>query len=163
MRRIDFIVMGAALCLLLTAPVMAKDAPEGSRPTYVSAEEVKGWLDEGEAVTFLDVRDEDEFAAGHIEGAIHVPYEQVASSAEKLPKNHSIVLYCIHSAHRAPAATKTLKALGFSSVFVLEGGLVAWREAGFPIRAQDLAKAPTILPKTERCANAASPSPSSLP
>ena len=71
--------------------------------------------------------------------------------AGMLPKDRPIVTYCIHSAHRAPEATRALRSLGFENAYVLEGGIVAWKAGGLSIRASDLAKEPTILPVTERC------------
>jgi len=108
-------------------------------------------MEEEKPVTFLDVREADEFAAGHLPGAINIHYDQVASRADQLPHEHPIVIYCIHSAHRAPEAAKSLQALGFDNVWVLEGGIVAWQAEGLSIHAADLAKPPTILPLTKRC------------
>lgn len=129
-----------------------------SRAQYVTPETVKSWMEEGTSVTFLDVREADEFAAGHIKGAINIPYDQVASLADQLPHDQPIVLYCIHSAHRAPEAAKSLEALGFDNVSVLEGGIVAWQVEGLTILASDSHATPTILPVTERCANKPKPS-----
>ncbi len=149
------------LCLtipsLFTADVSVAGSQEHSEPptraVYVSPEVAKAWLEQGRPITLLDVRAADEFAAGHIKGAINIHYDQVASLVDQLSHDTPIVLYCIHSAHRAPEAAKTLRQLGFQDAYVMEGGIVAWQAAGFPIQASDLAKAPTILPKTERCDN----------
>lgn len=125
------------------------------RPPYVTVAEIQGWLDDGNTVTFLDVRAADEFAAGHLSGATNVVYDQVATLKDQLPHDEPIVLYCIHSAHRAPIAAQTLQGLGFTNAMVMEGGIVAWEAAGYPIRASDLAQAPKILPAGERCVEAA--------
>ena len=50
-----------------------------------------------------------------------------------------------------------MQGLGFANVVVLEGGIVAWETEGLTIRASDLAQTPKILPKGERCAEAARP------
>jgi rhodanese-related sulfurtransferase len=140
--------------LMLLALSGAARAGEGdARPTYVEPREVQTWLEAGRTITWLDVRQADEFAAGHIAGAANIPHDQVTSLAATLPHGQPIILYCIHSAHRAPEAAKTLRAAGFDDVSVLEGGIVAWREAGLPIQAADLANAPAILPYTERCSH----------
>lgn len=149
--------LAAAGCMVLSVlvaagAVRAVEPSNASAARYVSAESVKGWLDEGRDVTLLDVRQADEFAAGHIPGAVNVGYDEIASMTGQRQKETPIVLYCIHSAHRAPAAAKTLRELGFEDLYVLDGGIVAWQAEGYPIAAQDLAKAATILPKTERCA-----------
>lgn len=155
-KRVSFLI-SIGVAVLFAPAGWAQEGSEAVRPTYVSAEEVHGWRQAGRSVLLLDVRAADEFQAGHIEGALNVHYDQVAAFAAQLPRDHEIVLYCIHSAHRAPAAAKTLRELGFEHLSVLDGGIIAWREAGFPIRSSDLAQAPTILPKTERCQAIATP------
>jgi len=130
--------------------------PDGRRVPAMSLQPVAAVLGArlGRPVTFLDVREADEFVAGHLPSAINIIYDQVASLIDQLPRDHPIVIYCIHSAHRAPEAAKTLKRLGFANAYVLEGGIVAWQAGGLTIYASDLAQAPTILPLTERCDNA---------
>ena len=135
------------------AAVRARGDAATEEVAYATPTVVKAWLDEGQSVTLLDVRQADEFAAGHIANAINVHYDQVAALVDQLPHEQPIVVYCIHSAHRAPMAAKTLRGLGFNNVSILEGGIVAWQAEGLPIRASDLAHMPTILPKTERCDN----------
>ena len=128
-----------------------------SSVSYVSPTTVKARLEAGQPVTFLDVREADEFTAGHLPGARNIAYDQVASLADQLPHDGLIVVYCIHSTHRAPVAARTLKQLGFNNVYVLEGGIVAWQASGLTIRASDLAQMPSILPFTERCSDKTTP------
>ena len=142
--------LGVSRALAAELTVTPEDA-QASRAAYVTPETVKSWMDEEQSLVLLDVRAADEFTAGHIQSAINVVYDQIASLAEQLPREQPIILYCIHSAHRAPEAAKTLRQLGFQNAYVMEGGIVAWQAAGLPIRASDLAKTPTILPLTERC------------
>jgi rhodanese-related sulfurtransferase len=144
--------VAVAACWLFPSSPFADELPprqEGVRYTDVST--VKQWEAAG-PVTFLDVRERDEFDAGHLPDAVNISYDQVHTIAGELPRETPIVLYCIHSAHRAPDAARRLQALGFANVHVLEGGIVAWDAGGQTIRAADLAATPTILPATERCA-----------
>lgn len=150
-RLVSVLLSGLSWCSWGAALLGAAEPDEAPTSTYISPAAVKVWLEEGKTVTFLDVRQADEFEAGHLINAINIHYDHVASLADQLPHDQPIVLYCIHSAHRAPAAAKTLQGLGFSNTYVLEGGIVAWQAGGLSIRANDLAKPPTILPKTERC------------
>lgn len=156
-RRTSPVLCASLAAVLLAPAASARAGQDASRPSYVQPETVQGWLDEGRPVIWLDVRAADEFEAGHIPGARNIVYDQVDALAGELPHAHPIVVYCIHSTHRAPEAARALKASGFDHVFVLEGGIVAWQVAGFTIRAQDLAKAPAILPYTERCSQTAHP------
>ena len=148
-------VAACVACLCSSASIVIAEEPQrasGEWPPYVTPATVKQWQAEG-PVTFLDVREADEFAAGHLPGAINVPSDQAVSLAGRLPHDEPIVVYCIHSAHRAPAAARRLREQQFTNAYVLEGGIVAWQAGGLTIRASDLAQAPAILPYTERCAN----------
>ena len=127
------------------APLRADD--RAGQELYVGPSTVQAWVLDDLPVVFLDVRKPEEFAAGHLRGAKNVPSDRVADLAEKLPTDQPIVTYCIHSAHRAPDAARTLRRRGFANAYVLEGGIVAWQAAGLTIQASDLARAPRILPQ----------------
>ena len=114
---------------------------------FIDSSSVKTWLDHGQMVVFLDVREADEFAAAHLPGAINVVYDQVATLADSLPHDQPIVIYCIHSTHRAPEAAKTLTQLGFANAYVLEGGITAWQAGGMTIHASDFALNTTTIPE----------------
>ena len=138
--------------LLWAAAPLGAESGKAATARYISSATVNAWRASGQSVVFLDVREADEFAAGHLPGAINIVYDQVASIANRLPHDQPIIAYCIHSAHRAPEAVKTLRHLGFDRAFVLEGGIVAWQAEGLAIRASRVAGTPKILPLTKRCA-----------
>lgn len=77
----------------------------------------------------LDVREPDEFEAGHIEGAINIPLRQLGDNISKLPESKTapIVIYC-HTQKRATHALVVLREMGYSNVFNLEGGIVGYQE-----------------------------------
>ncbi len=77
----------------------------------------------------LDVREPDEFEAGHIEGAINIPLRQLGDNISKLPESKTapIVVYC-HTQKRATHALVVLREMGYSNVFNLAGGIVGYRE-----------------------------------
>jgi phage shock protein E len=78
-------------------------------------------------VTLLDVRNPEEFAVSHIEGAINIPLDELEQQLGQLPTNQPIVTYCMmkHPGDsRGERAAKQLEVLGFE-VSVLEGGLPA--------------------------------------
>ncbi len=140
-----------ALGILVVLPAGRAQAEQHLEVSYVTPETVKDWLGRELPVFFLDVREADEFAAGHLPGAVNVRSADVVGKMDDLPHDRPIILYCIHSAHRAPEAARTLRQKGFDNAHVLEGGIVAWQAGGMTIRASDLTRAPTILPLTERC------------
>ncbi|MEX2227415.1 MAG: rhodanese-like domain-containing protein [Dehalococcoidia bacterium] len=92
------------------------------------AAEVRGSLLAG--ATALDVRERDEYAAEHIPGAIHVPLGELARRVDELPDDRPIVAYCGHG-ERAASATSLLERAGHKVVTNLDGGMGAWRDAGF--------------------------------
>ncbi len=143
--------IAAVLMMFLASTSWAAEQHSETRAPYISVSTVRSWLEEDKPITFVDVREADEFEAGHLPGAWNVSYQRIEELVPELPTDRPIVLYCIHSAHRAPEAAKHLRQLGFSNAHVLEGGIVAWQAGGLSIHASNLAKRPTILPVTERC------------
>ena len=100
----------------------------------VSPDELLGRLREG-LVSVLDVRPADEFAAGHLPGAVNVPLDELEARLADLDPTREIVAYC-----RGPycvlsyEAIATLRARGFRARR-LEDGLPEWRTAGRPVEA----------------------------
>ncbi|AQT62214.1 MerR family transcriptional regulator [Cellvibrio mixtus] len=74
---------------------------------------------------WIDVRTTEEFNAGHIEGAAHIPYEEIAARISEITtdKNATIHLYC-RSGNRSGIAQQTLQAMGFKNA-INEGGYEA--------------------------------------
>ncbi len=80
----------------------------------------------------LDVRTPQEYAEGHVPGAVNVPYDQLASRLAEVPKDKDVVLYC-KSGRRAGIAADVLAANGYTRLSHLEGDMNAWVEKGRPI------------------------------
>ena len=101
-------------------------------PISVPAREVLARLKNG-LVTVLDVRPAEEFAAGHLRGAINVPVDKLETYLSKLPKRKEVVAYC-----RGPyclmsfEAVEKLRKRGFKAKR-LEDGYPEWRAAGLPV------------------------------
>lgn len=91
-------------------------------------------IDLGEEIFVLDVRRPDEFAAGHVEGAVNIPVHDLAKHIDQLPDDPStlIVVYC-RSGVRSMFATSALLVLGYDKVYNMPGGFMAWQDAGYPI------------------------------
>jgi len=88
----------------------------------------------GENVFVLDVREPDEFKAGHIEGAVNAPIRTLAQNLDKLPKDKAapIAVVC-KSGIRAAYATMTLKLMGHTNVKDVVGGMLAWEKDTLPV------------------------------
>lgn len=87
------------------------------------------------AYLLVDVRDEFEFAEGHIAGAINIPAETFAAGSGVLPKDKSIVVYC-NSGGRSYLAYRKLMKLAYPSIF--QATLAQWKEAGLPVVKSEL-------------------------
>ncbi len=103
---------------------------EGTRE--ISAEDLRILLEieePEERPLLLDVREQSEWTAGHVEGAIHIPLGSLESRANELDATRSVVLYCAGGA-RSIDASYILKDKGFAKVASLAGGTAAWTQAG---------------------------------
>lgn len=87
----------------------------------------------GTAPLILDVRTPQEYASGHIPGAVNIPYDQLSDHLSELGASHSdeIVVHC-QSGHRASIAEGVLRKAGYTRVRDLEGSMAAWKKAGLP-------------------------------
>jgi hydroxyacylglutathione hydrolase len=83
-----------------------------------------------EGALILDVRERSEWDAGHVPGAMHVPYEQIRERARDLPSGRPIVTYCA-SGVRSSLAASVLESEG-RTVANMRGGFTAWRNADLP-------------------------------
>jgi phage shock protein E len=82
----------------------------------------------------LDVRSPQEFAEGHVAGALNIPFNEVRDRVTELgdDKAREVVVYC-RSGKRAGLAEKTLRKLGFTAVLHLTGDMLGWQRDGRPI------------------------------
>ena len=99
----------------------------------VDPSEVKELLQEGVAI--VDVRETDEFAAGHIPGAKHVPRSYLESRIEAAVPDRAtqVILYCA-SGNRSAYAARTLRdELGYEHVRSMTGGITLWKDRGYEV------------------------------
>lgn len=101
----------------LPLKTLARPGPEAAR----------GLMSEG--ATVLDVREPDEFAAGHIAGALHIPLGRLQEELARVPRGRPVLTYCAMG-ERSTTASSILERSGFEDVRNLEGGIGAWRAAG---------------------------------
>jgi rhodanese-related sulfurtransferase len=119
-----------ALALLsggaLLAPTLQRG---GSRVSLLQATQM---LNQGKSVV-LDIRSPEDFAAGHIRDARHIPLKELKSRISELDKfkSKSVIVVCSSGAQSSRAAG-VLKGAGFGDVYSLDGGLAAWRAQGLP-------------------------------
>lgn len=87
-----------------------------------------------QAPLILDVRTDQEFKAGHIEGAVNIPYDQLSAENELLTahKERDIIIYC-RSGRRAQVAHNTLQWKGFKKLIDLNGHMILWDQRHYPL------------------------------
>jgi rhodanese-related sulfurtransferase len=96
--------------------------------------DVKAKMDRGERFHLLDVREESEFAKERAKGARHVGRGILERDIEGLIPDQAadIVLYC-GGGYRSALAADSLRQMGYKNVTSMDGGIRAWREAGYPL------------------------------
>jgi len=96
--------------------------------------DAKSRLDRGEPLHFIDVREDHEFAKDHAKGARHLGRGILERDIETVvpDKQASIVLYC-GGGYRSALAADALQRMGYTNVVSMNGGMTAWRDAGYPL------------------------------
>lgn len=136
------IVLAVAVALAAAAPTLAQvPAVQEALFSYlvnipadfnsIAAPALKARLDAGEKLFILDVREENEFAAGHIPGAVNVPIRVISKNMDKLPAKDAAVVVICKSGMRAAYVTMTLSILGWTNVKDMAFGMTEWEKQGF--------------------------------
>lgn len=105
-----------------------------ARVRECTVSDVKVRLERGEQFHFVDVREDDEFGQDHAAGAIHIGKGVIERDIETAIPNKQapIVLYC-GGGYRSVLAADSLRQMGYSDVISMDGGIKAWRAAGYPM------------------------------
>jgi rhodanese-related sulfurtransferase len=100
----------------------------------VSIDEVKKKLDRKEKFLLIDVREESEYAADHLPGAVHLGKGIIERDVEALVPDQDtpMVLYC-GGGFRSALAADNLQKMGYTQVLSMDGGIRGWREKGFSL------------------------------
>jgi rhodanese-related sulfurtransferase len=100
----------------------------------VTIDEVKAKIDRGEKFLLVDVREESEYAADHLPGAVHLGKGIIERDIEsQVPDPHApMVLYC-GGGFRSALAADNLQKMGYTHVLSMDGGIRSWREKGFAL------------------------------
>jgi rhodanese-related sulfurtransferase len=107
-----------------------------ARVTECTVADVQRRIARGEQFHFIDVREDHEFATDHAKGASHLGKGIIERDIETMipEKQAAIVLYC-GGGFRSVLAADALQQMGYTSVVSMDGGIKAWREAGYPLEA----------------------------
>lgn len=120
------VVLGA---LLVAAPVRAEETAKVAQGALLERIQKKD-----ASMIILDVRSPEEFAAGHVPGAINIPYTHLPARISSLPSptDKDVVVYC-EIGVRAEKAAASLRDNGFTRLMHLDGDMKRWREAKRPM------------------------------
>ncbi len=124
-----FLALGIVSALLLWS--FLSDQITGIKP--LSPQEAILLINHEEAI-ILDVREENEYAVGHILNSVHIPLSTLSDKMVRLEKyrHRPIIAICMIGT-RSGAACRTLKKKGFEKVHNLKGGITAWKNASMPL------------------------------
>jgi len=103
-------------------------------PAMIAPDQLVQRMEKKDAnLVVLDVRTPEEFAAGHIPGAVNIPHDQLPNRLAEIAgaKTKDVVVYC-RSGRRSAIAQETLSSQGFKSVKHLEGDMLKWQEEKRP-------------------------------
>ncbi|MCC7498551.1 MAG: sulfurtransferase [Bryobacterales bacterium] len=105
-----------------------------SRVKQICIDELRQMRENGDQFILVDVREESEWQAGHVEGAMHLSKGIIERDIEiAIPdKATTIILYC-GGGFRSALAADALQQMGYTAVISLDGGWRAWQIAGLPI------------------------------
>lgn len=131
MKKNILLRIGITLMMLfLMVPLSScKESKEEEKKSYamISQEEAKKLMDSRKDIVILDVRTYEEYAEGHIEGAIQISHEEIEEKAEALltQKDKTILVYC-RSGRRSKIAAEALVNMGYTDVREF-GGITDWQ------------------------------------
>lgn len=125
--------MWLALVFVIIMLTQEQALPKMQGVTMLSAERAVNLINRENAL-ILDIRDPEAFKAGHIVDAINLPAHEASVDTTTLDKDKGkALLFIDDTGKQAASAAANLHKAGFERVFVLTGGLAAWREAQLPL------------------------------
>jgi adenylyltransferase/sulfurtransferase len=100
----------------------------------ISIEETHRFIQNGDRIVLLDIREEEERTLGYIKGDIFIPMDELDEKAETLlpEKDVPVIIYCAVGI-RSLAAAKFLKKMGYTNVFSMAKGIEGWEAAGYEV------------------------------
>jgi rhodanese-related sulfurtransferase len=105
-----------------------------TRIRETNVEEINKRQKQGQSFYLIDVREDNEWNAGHLPGALHLGKGIIERDIERTIPDHNaeIVLYC-GGGYRSALAADNLQKMGYTNVISMDGGFRGWKEAGYPL------------------------------
>jgi rhodanese-related sulfurtransferase len=130
----DAKLLRVVICVLILGTAMMVIGQSKPTGALMSQQELRQQMQGQHDILLLDVRTADEFSKGHVPGAVHIPYTELAERLDEVRSKpeKGVVVYC-ESGRRAGIAEGMLRQAGLDHIRHLEGDMAAWRHAGLPI------------------------------
>ena len=126
MRKIKGLILMFLLSFLLLGLAGCNSSGNVSYYKQITAEEAKKIMDTQKNYVIIDARTQEEFAQGHIEGAILIPEYEISQKAEiHIPNKDELILVYCRSGRRSKIASEELVKLGYTNVKEF-GGIINW-------------------------------------
>ena len=138
-RTVAVFVLGAAAVVAACSPAApASSSPPAANAPAASVQALPAEVSTADALALreagafiLDVRQPEEWAAGHIPDATLIPLGELASRVAEVPKDRQVVVVC-RSGNRSAQGRDVLLGAGFPAVTSMAGGMNGWTAAGYP-------------------------------
>jgi rhodanese-related sulfurtransferase len=118
-----------------TSADIKSEVKENTVAKNINAADLAKSIEKNKEAILIDVRTPQELAQGYIAGAINIDYSSsnFKQDLNKLDKSKPVYVYC-RSGVRSSNTMSLLQEMGFSEVYNLNGGIIAWAQAGLPIK-----------------------------
>jgi len=98
----------------------------------VSVAEAKAMIESNPSLLIVDVSSQAEYEQAHLKGAVNIPLSDLSSRIGELDRNSAILVYC-QGGGRSAHACSDLVERGFTKVYNMDGGIIAWVSSGYPV------------------------------
>jgi rhodanese-related sulfurtransferase len=135
MNRKKLLVLTLGIIIAVSAAIIyyTQIQPPNTTESYgdVTVEEAKSLIESNSSLIILDVRTQEEYDSGHIEGSILIPVSELEDRLDELSKEEELLIYC-RTGNRSTSSVNILKENGYTKIFHMKDGIVAWIQAGYP-------------------------------
>ena len=130
-RRVGLVLAGFVSVMIVSITCFSLCV--GQQPFYwtISVSDARAMMQSSSNPLVVDVRTPQEYAQGHLKGAVNIPLSDLPLRMDGLDHNRPMIVYC-QTGVRSAQASSILVGAGFSKAFSMEGGISAWINSGYP-------------------------------
>lgn len=134
-RTLPWLLAAAAVAAVAAGLLLVRGTASAEALTTLDVAALHQAMNDAAAddgITLVDVREPYEYDGGHVPGALSMPLGRVVSLAADLPKDQPLWVIC-RSGNRSLQAAEALVEAGFQDVRNVDGGMISWQAAGYPV------------------------------